>query len=93
MPDGGLRDSHRRDQTLVHACPRHDVGQVRKDAWVRVEQFSVTNFRSILKAEKLLMVRAYRAVRALRELLALHPDLSGYDGVPDWLEKGEIYTF
>lgn len=43
--------------------------------------------------ERDLMVRAYRAVRTLRELMALHPDLRDYDGVPDWLEKGEICTY
>jgi hypothetical protein len=39
-----------------------------------------------------LVIRAYRAVRTLRGALATHPALKDYDGVPDWLRKGKIYT-
>lgn len=40
-----------------------------------------------------LMVRAYSAIRTLRLILANHPDVKDYDGVPDWLYEGKIYTF
>lgn len=40
-----------------------------------------------------LVIRAYGAVRTLRLILANHPGLKDYDGVPEWLYTGEIYTF
>lgn len=40
-----------------------------------------------------LMVRAYGAIRTLRLILANHPAVKGYTGVPDWLYDGKIYTF
>jgi hypothetical protein len=43
--------------------------------------------------QRQLMIRAYDAVRTLRQILAMHPGLKDYDEVPDWLYKGEIYTY
>lgn len=40
-----------------------------------------------------LMIRAYRAVRTLRLMLALHPGLADYDDVPEWLTECKIYTY
>jgi hypothetical protein len=39
------------------------------------------------------MIRAYRAVRTLRLMLALHPALANYDDVPEWLTDCKIYTY
>jgi hypothetical protein len=39
-----------------------------------------------------LVVRAYRAVRTLREALATHPGLKDYE-VPRWLLEGKIYAY
>ncbi|MBV9310172.1 MAG: hypothetical protein JOZ73_05040 [Solirubrobacterales bacterium] len=39
-----------------------------------------------------LVVRAYRAVRTLRETLATHPALKDYD-LPSWLLEGKIYAY
>lgn len=40
-----------------------------------------------------LMIRAYSAVRTLRQVLANHPALTNYDEVPEWLYDGAIYPF
>jgi hypothetical protein len=40
-----------------------------------------------------LVQRAYVAVRMLRLVFANHPALVDYDGVPDWLYRGEIYSY
>lgn len=39
------------------------------------------------------MLSAYKAVRLLRLLMANHPALADYDGVPDWLHQGQIYDY
>jgi hypothetical protein len=43
--------------------------------------------------QRQLTIRAYQAVRTLRLILANHPASGSYDKVPDWLYKGEIYTY
>jgi hypothetical protein len=40
-----------------------------------------------------LVIEAYAAIRTLRMILANHPALAEYAGVPDWLYEGEIYTY
>jgi hypothetical protein len=40
-----------------------------------------------------LVQRAYVAVRMLRLVLTNHPALANYDGVPNWLYRGEIYSY
>lgn len=44
------------------------------------------------KKQRRLMIEAYSAVRTLRLILANHPRTKTYD-VPEWLYKGEIWTF
>jgi len=44
------------------------------------------------KEQRKLMIEAYSAVRILRLILANHPKTKSYP-VPDWLFKGEIWTF
>jgi hypothetical protein len=40
-----------------------------------------------------LAIEAYSAIRTLRLILANHPALADYDGVPDWLAQSQIYTY
>jgi hypothetical protein len=44
------------------------------------------------KKQRKLMIEAYSAVRTLRLILANHPRTKTYN-VPEWLFKGEIWTF
>jgi hypothetical protein len=44
------------------------------------------------KDQRGVMLEAYKAVRTLRHILENHPAGRGYQ-VPDWLRKGEIWTF
>lgn len=46
-----------------------------------------------LKQQRELTTEAYGAIRTLRLIFANHPRAKSYDGVPDWLYKGEIWTF
>jgi hypothetical protein len=43
--------------------------------------------------QRRLVLRAYQAVRLLRLVMANHPALRDYDGVPDWLYEGQIYDY
>ena len=43
--------------------------------------------------QRQLMMRAYKAVRLLRLVMATHPALADYNGVPDWLCQGQIYDY
>ena len=43
--------------------------------------------------QRKLVIEAYKAIRALRLILANHPRVINYKGVPEWLYKGEISTF
>lgn len=45
------------------------------------------------KQQRRLIIEAYGAVRTLRLIFANHPKVRGYEGVPDWLYKGEIWTY
>ncbi len=44
------------------------------------------------KKQRELMVEAYSAIRTLRLILANYPRTKSYK-VPEWLFKGEIWTF
>lgn len=39
-----------------------------------------------------LMIRAYEAVRTVRQALEFHPSVRGYK-IPDWLESGKIWAY
>jgi len=39
-----------------------------------------------------LIIEAYKAIRTMRLILANHPRLKKFE-VPDWLYKGEIWTY
>lgn len=44
------------------------------------------------REQRELVVASYGAIRTLRLILANHPNVNGYS-VPEWLFKGEIWTF
>ena len=45
------------------------------------------------REQRELVIEAYTAVRTLRMIIANHPGLRDYDGVPEWLHNGEIYNY
>lgn len=45
------------------------------------------------KQQRKLVIEAYDAIRTLRLIFANHPRVKDYDGVPEWLYKGEIWNF
>ncbi|MDP9378414.1 MAG: hypothetical protein M3P40_12750, partial [Actinomycetota bacterium] len=47
----------------------------------------------IYELQKRLMVEAFAALRTMRKILATHPALTGYDGVPTWLAEGRVYCY
>lgn len=48
---------------------------------------------ALYEQQRALVLRAYKAIRMLRLILANHPALDDYEGVPDWLYEGQIYTY
>ena len=44
------------------------------------------------KKQRELIISSYKAIRTLRLILKNHPSVANYD-LPEWLEKGEIWTY
>ena len=44
------------------------------------------------KQQRELIIEAYNAIRTLRLILANHPNTKKYN-IPEWLFKGEIWTY
>jgi hypothetical protein len=54
---------------------------------IRDDEFDQKYF----KEQRELMMAAYDAVRAIRQMLSEHPAVSGYS-IPNWLASGTIWT-
>jgi hypothetical protein len=48
--------------------------------------------QSYFQQQRELMIRAYEAIRTLRQAFEFHPRVRGYK-IPDWLESGKIWAY